>query len=92
MAEVIVIAGVSITVPMILKGTGMALKAAYDIYQSFDDASERQKQIEVCLARAKDILECVSTHLDRSSRRENADYDPYISRTFTTRTNLSGDP
>ncbi|KAJ7360840.1 hypothetical protein DFH08DRAFT_951481 [Mycena albidolilacea] len=98
MAELIAIAGVGITVPMVLKAAGMALKAGYDIYNAYDDACERREQVGVCLARCKDILQLASQdeRLSQSPRQDKPDggHDPYISRRFysnTTYSNLAGD-
>jgi hypothetical protein len=98
MAEPIAIAGVGITVPMVLKAAGIALKAGYDIYNAYDDACERREQVGVCLARCKDILQLASQdeRLSQSPRQDkpDGDHDPYISRRFysnTTYSNLTGD-
>ncbi|KAJ7720644.1 hypothetical protein B0H16DRAFT_1792677 [Mycena metata] len=98
MAELVVIAGVGITVPMVLKAAGMALKAGYDIYMAYDDACERREQVGVCLARCQDILKVASEdkRLSQRSRQDNPHetHDPYMSRRFysnPTHNNLTGD-
>jgi len=94
MAELIVIAGVGITVPMVLKAAGMDLKAGYDIYMAYDDACERREQVGICLARCKDILEVASSqdkHMSQRSRQPGRAHDPYISRRFTSNTTHTSD-
>ncbi|KLO20748.1 kinase-like protein [Schizopora paradoxa] len=57
MAELITVAGVAITVPMVLSASWTVLKAAYGLYGNVD---MRRKQIGLLLDRCRDIIEKLS--------------------------------
>ncbi|OCH90019.1 kinase-like protein [Obba rivulosa] len=60
MAELVTVAGISITVPGILRGAWSVLKAAYDLYGSVDI---RRKQIGILLDRCRELVQMIAEHL-----------------------------
>lgn len=61
MAEIIAVAGVSITVPMVLNASWTVLKAAYSLYGNVD---MRRKQIRLLLDRCQDIIAKLSKRIN----------------------------
>jgi hypothetical protein len=61
MAELITVAGVSITVTMVLSASWTVLKAVYNLY---GNVGMRRKQIRLLLDRCHDIIAGLSKRLD----------------------------